>query len=115
MLYEWRLVGPQGDVARCSNGTGVVLDAGLDEVPGMNGLPTARGDQWVIGVWTGRRRPVLNRPPPERAGATLGAVWQTAPRVAPARSCRRSQFSTGFVAAFCTSRPPQTINAVFFD
>ena len=45
VLYEWRLVGPQGDVARCSNGTGVVLDAGLDEVPGMNGLPTARRDQ----------------------------------------------------------------------
>ena len=80
VLYEWRLVGPQGDIARCSNGTGVVLDGGLEDASGANGRPAPRGDHLVIvcgglDVQKAATKPVLNwLRKQERAGATLGAV-----------------------------------------
>ncbi|MCQ0971869.1 GlxA family transcriptional regulator [Paracoccus sp. TK19116] len=39
-LYEWRLVGPGGESATCSNGARLILDGGLDVEP--------RGHEFVI-------------------------------------------------------------------
>lgn len=80
VLYEWRLVGPQGDVARCSNGSGIVLDGGLEDQSGLGDRASVRGDQVVIvcggiDVRKEATRPVLNwLRRQERGGATIGAV-----------------------------------------
>jgi transcriptional regulator GlxA family with amidase domain len=80
VLYEWRLVGPQGDVARCSNGTGVVLDAGLEDQPNGVDRTAGRGDQVVIvcgglDVRKEATKPVMNwLRRQERGGAVIGAV-----------------------------------------
>ncbi|MFV0300185.1 MAG: GlxA family transcriptional regulator [Paracoccus sp. (in: a-proteobacteria)] len=79
-LYDWRLVGPQGEVARCSNGSGIVLDGGLEDQPGATERMTGRGDQVVVvcgGIDVRKEavKPVLNwLRRQERAGATIGAV-----------------------------------------
>ncbi|AUH63145.1 GlxA family transcriptional regulator [Paracoccus zhejiangensis] len=79
-LYEWRLVGPQGDVAHCSNGTGMVLDAGLEDLSSFGERATPRGDQVVIvcggiDVRKEATKPVLNwLRRQERGGAIIGAV-----------------------------------------
>ncbi|WP_299905006.1 GlxA family transcriptional regulator [uncultured Paracoccus sp.] len=79
-LYEWRLIGPQGDVAHCSNGTGMVLDAGLEDLSSFGERATPRGDQVVIvcggiDVRKEATKPVLNwLRRQERGGAIIGAV-----------------------------------------
>lgn len=73
-LYQWRLVGPPGDVAICSNGTRVMLHEGID------GDVTTDRDEVVI-VCGGTEisheatRPVLNwLRRKARGGASIGAV-----------------------------------------
>lgn len=73
-LYSWRLVGPRGDWAACSNGTRVALDGGLDADP-----PPEREDVILVcgGTDIAREatRPVLNWLRRQaRGGPTLGAV-----------------------------------------
>lgn len=58
-LYEWRLVGPGGDVATCSNGTRVLLDGGLDSTS------TPQNDEVILvcggtDVTREATKPVLN-------------------------------------------------------
>ncbi|MDB6176903.1 GlxA family transcriptional regulator [Paracoccus sp. Z330] len=73
-LYEWRLVGASGDIARCSNGTCVVLDAGLDP-----NITLSRDDVVIVcgGTEIGREatKPVLNWLRKQaRGGAMIGAI-----------------------------------------
>ncbi|MBU2958509.1 GlxA family transcriptional regulator [Paracoccus sp. 1_MG-2023] len=74
-LYSWRLVGPNGDRAVCSNGTAVALDGGLT----MDG-PTPGRDEVVLicgGTEIAREatRPVLSwLRRMARGGAQLGAL-----------------------------------------
>ena len=74
-LYEWRLVGPDGSVSTCSNGTRIALDGGLEDLPG-----TMRGDATIIvcgglKVQTAATKPVLNWLRKQaRGGVTMGAV-----------------------------------------
>lgn len=73
-LFEWRLVGPGGDVATCSNGTRVLLDGGIE------GEATPSRDEVVIvcgGTDIAREatRPVLSWLRRQaRGGASIGAV-----------------------------------------
>ncbi|WP_207099737.1 GlxA family transcriptional regulator [Paracoccus shandongensis] len=73
-LYSWRLVGPAGDHATCSNGARVVLDASIDADT------VAERDDVVIvcgGTEIAREatKPVLNWLRRQaRGGATMGAV-----------------------------------------
>ena len=73
-LFEWRLVGPGGDVATCSNGTRVLLDGGIE------GETTPSRDEVVIvcgGTDIAREatRPVLSWLRRQaRGGASIGAV-----------------------------------------
>ncbi|MFV0383072.1 GlxA family transcriptional regulator [Paracoccus sp. (in: a-proteobacteria)] len=73
-LYEWRLVGPSGDVATCSNGARLQLDAGLEAEtqPGRDevvivcgGTEIAREATKPVLAWLRRQ---------ERSGAMIGAV-----------------------------------------
>ena len=73
-LYSWRLVGPRGDWAACSNGTRVALDGALEADP-----PPEREDVILVcgGTDIAREatRPVLNWLRRQaRGGPTLGAV-----------------------------------------
>ena len=73
-LYAWHLVGPGKDRATCSNGTKVILDAGLDA-----DLAPERDDVIIVcgGTDIAREatRPVLNWLRKQaRSGATMGAV-----------------------------------------
>ncbi|RJE87383.1 GlxA family transcriptional regulator [Paracoccus onubensis] len=73
-LYRWRLVGPAGDWASCSNGAQVRLDEGLDHDP-----PTDRDEVVIVCGGTDISReatkPVLNwLRRKARGGATVGAV-----------------------------------------
>ena len=43
-LFDWRLVGPRGDVATCSNGTRVMLDGGLD----LDAPPPGRDEVVIV-------------------------------------------------------------------
>lgn len=70
-LYDWRLIGPDGDAATCSNGSRIMLDGGLAD--------TGRGDTILLcgGLDIGRNatRPLLawlRRE--ERRGARMGAL-----------------------------------------
>ncbi len=72
--FSWRLVGPAGDVATCSNGTSVRLDTGLDSE-----APVGRGDVVIVcgGTEIAREatKPVLNWLRRQaRGGAAMGAV-----------------------------------------
>ncbi|SCX98393.1 GlxA family transcriptional regulator [Paracoccus tibetensis] len=73
-LYEWRLVGPRGDMATCSNGSRVLVDGGLD------GDAVAGRDEVVIvcgGTEIAREatRPVLSWLRRQaRGGGSMGAV-----------------------------------------
>ncbi|WCR11911.1 GlxA family transcriptional regulator [Paracoccus stylophorae] len=73
-LFDWRLVGPSGDVAACSNGTRIELDGGLD-----GEVAVGRDDVAIVcgGTEIAREatRPVLNwLRRQERGGAAIGAV-----------------------------------------
>lgn len=73
-LFEWRLVGPQGDIARCSNGARVMVDAGLE-----GDAPPARDEVVIVcgGTEIAREatRPVLSWLRRQaRGGAAIGAV-----------------------------------------
>ncbi|AUH33371.1 GlxA family transcriptional regulator [Paracoccus tegillarcae] len=74
-LYDWRLIGPDGDVATCSNGVRIALDGGLEDLPGPS-----RSDAVVIvcggiDVQKAASKPVLNwLRKQERSGAMIGAV-----------------------------------------
>lgn len=73
-LFEWRLVGPSGTEAACSNGTRVVLDGGLDAAPasGRDDLVIVCGGTDIAREAT---RPVLNWLRRQaRGGGTIGAV-----------------------------------------
>ena len=74
-LFDWRLVGPRGDVATCSNGTRVMLDGGLD----LDAPPPGRDEVVIVCGGTDIAReaskPVLNWLRKQaRSGPTLGAV-----------------------------------------
>lgn len=72
-LYRWRLVGPQGDWATCSNGSRIALDAGLEDVAGgrdaviliCGGIEVAREATRPVLSWLRKQA---------RGGATMGAV-----------------------------------------
>ncbi|RNF33116.1 GlxA family transcriptional regulator [Paracoccus methylarcula] len=73
-LYQWRLVGPKGDFATCSNGTRVALDEGLEQ-----DTPTDRDEVVIVcgGTEVAREatRPVLNwLRRKARGGASVCAV-----------------------------------------
>lgn len=73
-LYSWRLLGPDGDVAVCSNGTRVVLDGSLD----ADG-PVERDDVVIVcggtDIARAATRPVLGWLRKQaRGGAMMGAV-----------------------------------------
>lgn len=74
-LYEWRVIGPQGEMATCSNGVRIALDGGLEDIAG-----TVRSDAVVIvcgglDVKATATRPVLNWLRKQaRSGATIGSV-----------------------------------------
>lgn len=73
-LYEWRLVGPSGDVATCSNGTRVLLDGGLEDEapPGRDEVVIVCGGTDIAREAT---RPVLSWLRRQaRGGARIGAV-----------------------------------------
>ncbi|MGP9805160.1 GlxA family transcriptional regulator [Paracoccus sp. NSM] len=73
-LFEWRLVGPGGDVATCSNGTRVLLDAGLESeaTPGRDEVVIVCGGTEIAREAT---RPVLSWLRRQaRGGASIGAV-----------------------------------------
>ncbi|TGN51911.1 GlxA family transcriptional regulator, partial [Paracoccus liaowanqingii] len=58
-LFDWRLVGPQGDMATCSNGTRVAVDGGLDALapaPGRDDVVIVCGGTEIAREAT---RPVL--------------------------------------------------------
>ena len=74
-LFDWRLVGPRGDVATCSNGTRVMLDGGLD----LDAPPPGRDEVVIVcgGTDIAREatRPVLAWLRRQaRGGAAMGAV-----------------------------------------
>lgn len=73
-LFEWRQIGPQGQIATCSNGARIVLDGGLES-------ETAGSRDEVVIVCGGTdiareaTKPVLNWLRKQaRTGATMGAV-----------------------------------------
>lgn len=73
-LFTWRLVGPGGELATCSNGTRVMLDGGLDQ-----DSPVEHGDVVIVcgGTEISKEicKPVLNwLRRQSRGGATMGAV-----------------------------------------
>lgn len=73
-LYEWRLIGPAGDLATCSNGTRIALDGGLDGDVAMQ-----RDDVVIVcgGTEIGREatKPVLNWLRKQaRSGARIGGI-----------------------------------------
>ncbi|SIT00949.1 GlxA family transcriptional regulator [Paracoccus saliphilus] len=73
-LYQWRLVGPPGDAAICSNGTRVMLHEGLE-----GDVPTDRDEVVIVCGGTEvsheATRPVLNwLRRKARGGASIGAV-----------------------------------------
>lgn len=73
-LYEWRLVGISGDIAKCSNGTRIALDGGLD-----SDTTLSRDDVVIVcgGTEVSREasKPVLNWLRRQaRGGATIGAI-----------------------------------------
>ena len=73
-LFEWRLIGPDGGSATCSNGTRVMLDGGLDGETAF-----AQGDVVILcgGTEIAREatKPVLNWLRKQaRNGAQMGAV-----------------------------------------
>ncbi|HIC66649.1 MAG: AraC family transcriptional regulator [Paracoccus sp.] len=73
-LFEWRLIGPGGDVAVCSNGARVELDGGLDAE-----IAFGRDDVVIlcggIGIARVATKPVLNWLRKQaRSGAGIGAV-----------------------------------------
>ncbi|WP_442953536.1 GlxA family transcriptional regulator [Paracoccus sp. (in: a-proteobacteria)] len=73
-LFEWRLVGPAGDVATCSNGTRVLLDGGLEgeATPGRDEVVIVCGGTDIAREAT---RPVLSWLRRQaRGGASVGAV-----------------------------------------
>ncbi|RMC36339.1 GlxA family transcriptional regulator [Paracoccus alkanivorans] len=73
-LYQWRLVGPAGDFATCSNGTRIMLDEGLEQ-----DAPTDRDEVVIVcgGTEVAREatKPVLNwLRRKARGGASICAV-----------------------------------------
>lgn len=73
-LYDWRLVGPDGGLATCSNGTQIRLDGGFGD-----DIPMGRDDVVIVcggdGITAQATRPVLAWLRRQaRSGATLGAV-----------------------------------------
>ncbi|MBU3032272.1 GlxA family transcriptional regulator [Paracoccus marinaquae] len=73
-LFEWRLIGPQGDMAACSNGTRMLLDGGLenDQAPGRDEVVIVCGGTEIAREAT---KPVLNWLRRQaRSGAVMGAV-----------------------------------------
>lgn len=73
-LFEWRLIGPQGQMATCSNGTRILLDGGLE-------VEVGSGRDEVVIVCGGTEiareatKPVLNWLRRQaRGGAMMGAV-----------------------------------------
>lgn len=74
VLFDWRLVGPHGDMAVCSNGSRVMVDAGLggDAVPGRDEVIIVCGGTEIAREAT---RPVLSWLRRQaRSGAAMGAV-----------------------------------------
>ena len=70
-LYAWTLAGEGGTTARCSNGTELRLDAGLDEVGRDDTILVAGG----IDIQAAATRPVLNWLRREaRRGVTIGGL-----------------------------------------
>ncbi|WP_343069749.1 GlxA family transcriptional regulator [Paracoccus amoyensis] len=73
-LFSWRLVGPGGESATCSNGTRILLDGGLDSES-----PVEHGDVVIVCGGTDiskeAHKPVLNwLRRQSRGGAMMGAV-----------------------------------------
>lgn len=73
-LYDWRLIGPQGDFAACSNGAQIRLDGGLGD-----DIAVTRDDVVIVcggdDVTARATRPVLAWLRKQaRTGAVLGAV-----------------------------------------
>lgn len=70
-IYEWRLVGPDGVSASCSNGTRIALDDGLaetqrgDTILVCSGVDVARAASRPVMAWLRRE---------ERRGARMGAL-----------------------------------------
>lgn len=72
--YEWRLIGPSGDFATCSNGTRMMLDGGLGDE-----LALTRDDVVIVcggtAIASQATKPVLNWLRKQaRSGATIGGV-----------------------------------------
>lgn len=73
-LFDWRLLGPAGGVATCSNGTRVLLDGALDgnQLLGRDDVVIVCGGTEIAREAT---RPVLNWLRRQaRSGASMGAV-----------------------------------------
>ncbi|MFN3274497.1 MAG: GlxA family transcriptional regulator [Paracoccus sp. (in: a-proteobacteria)] len=84
-LFDWRLVGPRGDMAVCSNGSRVMVDAGLegDAAPGRDEVVIVCGGTEIAREAT---RPVLSWLRRQaRGGAAMGAVCTGAWVLAEAR------------------------------
>ncbi|TRW96755.1 GlxA family transcriptional regulator [Paracoccus sp. M683] len=79
-FYNWRLVGMGGEGARCSNGSQLRLDGGLDDAGAPTERPALHGDHVVIvcgglDVQKAAVKPVLSwLRRQERSGAIIGAV-----------------------------------------
>ncbi|RJL05702.1 GlxA family transcriptional regulator [Paracoccus aestuarii] len=72
-LYDWRLVGPRGDMAICSNGSRVLVDAGLDaEAAGRDDVVIVCGGTEIAREATRASLAWLRRQ--ARGGAAMGAV-----------------------------------------
>nr|WP_317616342.1 AraC family transcriptional regulator [Paracoccus mutanolyticus] len=70
-LYEWRLLGESGQAVACSNGTAVVVDAGLIEVQRNDTILVCGG----IDVPRAATRPILGWLRREaRRGARIGGI-----------------------------------------
>jgi len=70
-LYEWRIIGEDGETATCSAGTAFRLDGGLDEVRRDETIVVCGG----IGVADATTKPLLNWIRREnRLGATIGGL-----------------------------------------
>lgn len=74
LQYEWRLVGPWGAFATCSNGTRIVLDGGLSD-----DVPVSRDDVVIVcggtNIASQATKPVLNwLRRQSRGGATIAGV-----------------------------------------
>lgn len=74
LQYEWRLVGPWGAFATCSNGTQIVLDGGLSD-----DVPVSRDDVVIVcggtNIASQATKPVLNwLRRQSRGGATIAGV-----------------------------------------